>query len=236
MPFTNGEAACVTRPEAMDPADLSAAELSKITGTLVLNCLGKQPAPPTLAADLAAALVLPAPVLADLWGVVEPNLSAINTPHSMEAVSAFSSRHGIEPRVVAPVIGACRFLLLRGAERNTAPSALTEDLRLLLAGAAAGPGQVDALVEAVLGVYELAAPKLRLKAIYEALTDHGRVITDVKWRVDNVSHANTGESINVPVTLLTLRYREGDQTGQMTVQILPDELRKLLSACEQALR
>ena len=29
--------------------------------------------------------------------------------------------------------------------------------------------------------------------------------------------------------------REGEQSGQMTVQILPDELKKLLHACEQAL-
>lgn len=210
----------------VDP--LSAAALSKITGTTVLNCLGKQPCPPGLPGDLAHALDLPEAVRADLWRAVEPNLGVINTERTAAAVEAFCEQHRIDPRAITPVIGACRFLFQRGAERNTPPSLLEDDLRRLLAVRDASSPELDGVVAAILASYERAAPKLRLKAIYEALTDHGRVITDVKWRVDNVSHANTGESINVPVTLLTLRYREGEQSGQMTVQILPDELKKLL--------
>jgi hypothetical protein len=219
-----------------DVDSLTAAALSELTGTTVLNCLGKQPCPPSLAADLAHALDLRETVRDDLWAVVEPNLGAINTPHTAEIVGAFCEKHALDPRAITPVIGACRFLFHRGAERNTAPALLEEDVRQLLAAQKAEVVAVDAVVAAVLPCYERAATKLRLKAIYEALTDHGRVITDVKWRVDNVSHANTGESINLPVTMLTLRYREGDQSGQMTVQVLPDELRKLQQACEQALR
>jgi hypothetical protein len=219
-----------------DVDKLSAEALSELTGTAVLNCLGKQPGPPALGDDLAHVLDLPARVRDDLWSVLESNLGAINTPHTAAAVEAFCSRHALDPRALTPVIGACRFLFHRGAERNTPPSLLEADVRQLLARQKPDADALEAVVGTLLSLYELAAPKLRLKAIYEALTDHGRVITDVKWRVDNVSHANTGESINVPVTLLTLRYREGDQTGQLTVQILPDELKKLLHACEQALR
>ena len=109
-------------------------------------------------------------------------------------------------------------------------------MRQLLAEAAADSAALDAVVATVIPCYERAAPKLRVKAVYEALTDHGRVVTDVKWRVDNVSSANTGEAINVPVALVTLKYREGEQSGQLTVQLLPEELKKLHHACEQALR
>jgi hypothetical protein len=216
--------------------DLTARALSELTGTTVLECLGKQPCPPSLADDLGHALLLDAAVRDDLWAVLEPNLGAINTPRSAEVVGAFCDKHRVDPGAIAPVIGACRFLFHRGAERNTPTASMEADLRQLLAKRAPEAPAVEAVVAAILPCYERAATKLRLKAIYEALTDHGRVITDVKWRVDNVSHANTGEAINVPVTLLTLRYREGDQAGQMTVQILPDELKKLLQACEQALR
>ncbi len=219
-----------------DPDTLTAAALSELTGTTVLNCLGKQPCPPSLPDDFGHALDLPVGVRDDLWTVLEPNLGAINTPHTAEVVGSFCEKHGLDPRALTPVIGACRFLFHRGAERNTAPTMIEEDVRQLLAKQKAEASAVEAVVAAVLPCYERAATKLRLKAIYEALTDHGRVITDVKWRVDNVSHANTGESINLPVTMLTLRYREGDQSGQMTVQILPEELKKLQQACEQALR
>ena len=224
----------VPTPSA-DVDKLTAAALSELTGTTVLNCLGKQPCPPTLAGDLSHVLDLPEPVRADLWGVLEANMGAVNTPHTALAVEAFCEKHGLDPRRLTPVIGACRFLFQRGAERNTSVALVEEDLRQLLAGENPDESAIEAVCASVLPCYERAARKLRMKAIYEALTDHGRVITDVKWRVDNVSHANTGESINLPVTLLTLRYREGEQSGQMTVQILPDELKKLLHACEQAL-
>ena len=215
---------------------LSAAALSDLTGKTVLNCLGKQPCPPELAGDLAHTLSLPDAVRADLWRAIEPNLGVVNTERTAAAVQAFCEHHSIDPRGLTPVIGACRFLFQRGAERNTPPAQLEDDVRRLLAIIGGQGDAVDAVVSTVVTCYEHAAPKLRLKAIYEALTDHGRVITDVKWRVDNVSHANTGESINVPVTILTLRYREGEQSGQMTVQVLPDELKKLLHACQEALR
>jgi hypothetical protein len=222
--------------EETDVDKLTAAALSAITGTTVLNCLGKQPCPPSLAGDLSHVLDLPDAVRADLWAVLDANMGAVNTAHSAAAVGTFCEKHGLDPRALTPVVGACRFLFQRGAERNTAPALMDEDLRQLLAGEKADEATLSAVCACLLPYYERAARTLRVKAIYEALTDHGRVITDVKWRVDNVSHANTGESINLPVTILTLRYREGEQGGQMTVQILPDELRKLLHACEQALR
>jgi len=113
---------------------------------------------------------------------------------------------------------------------------LEEDIRQLLARESPGEAALRGVVDAVLPCYERAAKKLRLKAIHEALTDHGRVVTDVKWRVDTVSHANTGEAINVPVTLWRRRSRGGGQGGQVGRPILPEELRKLQQACEQALR
>jgi hypothetical protein len=215
---------------------LTAAALSQLTGTTVLNCMGKQPGPPTLAGDLAHIIDLPEVVRDDLWSVLEPNLSAINTPHSNQAVESYCERHQLDPQAITPVIGACRFLFLRGAEHNTPPALIEEDIKRLLADEKGDAGEIDAVLGNVMPCYERAAPKLRVKAIYEALTDHGKVVTDVKWRVDDVSHANTGEAINVPVAMVTLRYAEGDQTGQITVQLLPAELKKLHAACEQALR
>lgn len=219
-----------------DVEDLTAAAISALTRTTVLECLGRQPGPPSLGADLAHALDLPPTVLGDLWSVLEPNLGAINTPHTAEAVGGFCAKHGLDPRAVTPVIGALRFLLHRSAERDLAPDLVEADVRLLLASAAPDEAALGRVLDATAACYRLAVGKLRRRAVHEALTDHGRVVTDVKWRVDNVSHANTGEAIHVPVTLLTLRYREGEQVGQVTVQLLPDELRKLQQACEQALR
>ena len=226
--------------DVTDVESLTAAALSQLTGTTVLNCLGKQPCPPTLGADLLHILDWPQAVRDDLWTVLEPNLGVINTPRSSQVVARYCERHGVDPRAVTPVVGACRFLFQRGAELNTPTPLIEEDIKQLLTcddEDGAPPDRAIALVIAsIIPCYERAASHLRSQAVQDALTDHGRVITDVKWRVDNVTHANTSESINVPVTLLTLKYREGDQTGQSTFQLLPEELKQLHDACARALR
>lgn len=223
----------VTSAQPRDVDDLTAAALSQLTGTTVLNCLGKQPGPPSLGADFARIVDLPQRVRDDLWAVLEPNLRAINTPDTDRVVAAFCDRHRIAPPAVAAVIGACRFLFKNGAERNTSAEQMREDIEQLLAGGAVEERR--AVLAAVMACYERAAPRLRVQAVHEALTDHGRVVTDVKWRVDEIRQGNTGEAINVPVTLLTLRFREGDQSGQLTVQLLPNELKMLHDACARAL-
>lgn len=219
-----------------DVDSLTAAALSQLTGTVVLNCLGKQPGPPTLGADLGHIVDLPPTVRDDLWAVLEPNLDAINTPRCARVVETYCERHGIDPRAITPVIGACRFLFRHGADNNTPTALMEEDITQLLDGADGDEAVIDAVLVSVIPCYERAATRLRMKAVHEALTDHGRVVTDVKWRVDDIRHANSGEAINVPVTMLTLRYREGEKTGQMTVQLLQNELKLLHDACAQALR
>lgn len=219
-----------------DVDQLTAAALSQLTGTTVLNCLGKQPGPTTLPGDLAHIIDLPKGVRDDFWTVLEPNLGAINTPHSNAIVGEYCTKHEIDPRALTPVLGACRFLILRGVENNTPPDLLEEDIKQLLASDDAQEQDIEKALALIIPLYEQAAPQLRMDAVYEALIDHGRVVSDVKWRVDHISHANTGEAINMPVTILTLRYSEGDSKGQMTFQLLPDELKKLQQACEQALR
>lgn len=219
-----------------DVDGLTAAALSQLTGTMVLNCLGKQPGPPALGADLSHVVDLPQAVRDDLWAVIEPNLDAINTPRSARVIDGYCERHAIDPRAVTPVVGACRFLFRRGAENNTPASLIEEDIKQLLAQADSDEGVVEAVLAALVPCYERAATRLRMKAVHEALTDHGRVVTDIKWRVDDVRHANGGDALDVPVTLLTLRYREGESTGQVTLQLLPNELKMLQDACAQALR
>jgi len=103
----------IARSGGTDVDDLTAAAISALTGTTVLECLGKQPGPPSLGPDLANVLDLPQAVLEDLWSVLEPNLGSINTPHTAQVVDAFCARHRLDPRAITPVIGACRFLFHR---------------------------------------------------------------------------------------------------------------------------
>lgn len=39
----------------------------------------------------------------------------------------------------------------------------------------------------------------------------------------------------MPVTMLTLHYREGSESGRITLQLLPDVIEKLKAMCEAGL-
>jgi hypothetical protein len=224
------------QPEATSTEALTAAALSRLTGAPVLECLGRQPAPPTVASDLAQLARLSPSALERLWTALEPNLGAINTPASLRAIEAFCESHRVDPESLARAVGACRFLCLRGAERGLASTIVEQDGAILFESAAVEPALRPAALACLRVCYERAFPLLRDRAVAQALTDHGRVVTDVVWRVDHVSHANTGEAIRASVTLLTLRYREGERSGQTTFQLLPEQLLQLQRACEDALR
>jgi hypothetical protein len=69
-----------------------------------------------------------------------------------------------------------------------------------------------------------------------ALSDHGKVVEHVSWRVDQVALSNRGDKIGLPVAMLTLGFVEGGRCDQTTMQIGVDKLRELGEMCDRLLR
>ena len=68
---------------------------------------------------------------------------------------------------------------------------------------------------------------MRQEVLQGTLADHGKLLLGVDWRLDSVQASNRGSKMRVPVALLTLRFREGEQTQRITLQVLPETLREL---------
>lgn len=195
--------------------------------TATLRCLGGRPAPAEIAADLEPLGRLPAPARQQLYGALGPCL-AEPVPTSIEAAfETFCKAFQVDEGALARAFRASRFLLRQAASIDLPAAAFAEDLGKL--------GQGEDLAAVLMPGYEAAKSMVRAEIATTALADHGKVVERVDWRVDQVMASNRGEKISVPVTVLTLGFREGERRDRITLQLLPEALRELRAMCDRLL-
>jgi hypothetical protein len=191
-----------------------------------LRCLRGKPTPPGLANDLRGLTRLPDVARDALWSVLGPCLAEPLAAEADGMLDAFCHTHGLHRDDLARPIKACRFLLREAARGNVARATFVQDLRALC-------GKDDAIEQFFVAGYDAACKVVRQEVLQGTLADHGKLLMGVDWRVDSVQASNRGSKMRVPVALLTLRYREGDETKRITLQVLPETLRQLREALSE---
>ena len=68
---------------------------------------------------------------------------------------------------------------------------------------------------------------LRNRLTEITLADHGKLLTGLDWRVDNVTASDRGTQLNATVVYLTLHYREGDNQDRVSLQLTPEYIKHL---------
>jgi hypothetical protein len=195
---------------------------------LRLYCLGGGEAPPDLGEDLRRLLLLPAPALQKLWQVLAPSLADQITPETSQLIDLFCAAYHVDGDALALAIKACRFVIREAARLDIPAGALAEDLDRLCPD--------DPLVKELLLVgYDPAREHVRREIIKAALVDHGKLLVALNWRVDAVQASERGMRLGMPVAMLTLHYREGAESGRITLQVLPDMLNEIKGVCEKIL-
>ncbi len=193
---------------------------------MALRCTGGKPAPPGLAHDLGMLLGLPTPALAKMGDVLGPCLSDPLPADADRRLDAFCATHGISKDALGRPLRACRFLFREAATRDTPADAFAEDLRALCP-------ETPVIKELLLGVYDAAKSTVRQELLRGMLTDHGKLLVDVDWRRESVEGTSRVPDARVRVALLTLRYQEGEETKRITLQVLPETLRRLRASIDQ---
>jgi hypothetical protein len=190
---------------------------------LPLQCLGGRPPPAEMAADLALLPRLPAPAKLEIYRVLGPCL-AEPVPGSVEpALDSFREAFQLDEGALARALRASRFLLRQAAMLDLPAGAFAEDLGRL--------GHGDALAAVLMPGYEAARAMVRTEITGAVLDDHGKVVERVDWRVDQVISSNRGQKLGLPVTLLTLSYREGERRDRITLQLPAEALQELKAMC-----
>jgi hypothetical protein len=185
-------------------------------------------APAELGADLLRLLRLPTEALQKLWQVLTPSLADVISKETEELLDIFCAAYRVGPDELGRVIKACRFVIREAAQRDVPAAAVAEDLDRLC------PGE-PLVKELLLAGYEQAKQHLRREIVKAALVDHGKLLVGLKWRMDTVQASERGMKLQMPVALVTLHFREGAETGRVTLQVLPDMMKELKTVCDRML-
>jgi hypothetical protein len=196
------------------------------TPNVLLYSLNGSPAPADLGQGLSACLELPADVAPKIADVVFACLEPVSPDQLRNRIGRHCRRLELDEEIVSRTVLAARFLLHAAAETNASPEDVGKDLSALGCGAVA---------EWLVPLYAHVVGELRRDIARSALTMHGRVLTQIDWRMDTVGSTNRGRELNLAVAMVTLHYIDGKEEGRMTVQMLPDMVNEMRRVCDQLL-
>jgi hypothetical protein len=192
-----------------------------------LQCLNGGAPAGDLLQDFAALARLPEGARARFWDVLGPTL-ADPIPGTVEAVlDRFCSTWSVNTEDLSRTLRGCRFIM-RAASRLRLPrEAFERDLAMLLPNDAEGAA-------ILLAGYERAAAYVRQDTVEREIIQHGKLLVDVDWRIETHHESKQARGLNQPAVLLTLTYRDGARTEQLTVHALPQTLLQLREMLDRA--
>lgn len=199
-----------------------------------LFCLGGEPAPEAVGADLRALARLPERARARFWDALGPALPDPLPPSVEASLDAFARTFEVPPDELARALKASRFLVREACARGLDRARFEDDV-VRVAG---GPLSPEAAVIApiLLSQYDQARAALAASAARATLADHGTVLESIEWRLDGVLASSRGDAGGAKIGILTLGYRRGDRTEHITLQLSPDKIEELRRACERMSR
>lgn len=185
-----------------------------------LRCLNGHPAPTPVAEGWRRFLQFPAAARSGFWDVLDPAIKDPANPRNMQRVQDFCNDHGLEKEEALAAVQSCDFLLRQAIVLNLTKQEFSQDLSAL---------SEDRLEEAeiISSHYDSVKTELRNAIIQMSLADHGKVLVGMDWRVDNITASDRGTQLDTSVVFLTLRYRDGDRLGRITLQLTPEALNQL---------
>jgi len=192
-----------------------------------LRCLRGRALTPEIVADLQAIKRFSEPARREIYRALGPCLVEPLPRSAEEHLNQFCRDFQVEGEHLSRAVRACRFLLRQAAMLDLGAPEFAEDLRKL-----GDTGEIEA---SLMPGYEMAKKVVRDEIARGALADHGKVVERVGWRVDQVVSSDRGTKLKLPVTVLTLAYREGDRRDRITLQLTAGALRELRAMCDELL-
>lgn len=188
-----------------------------------LRSLRDRPASPQLIQMWRQAGAWPPAALEELWTFLGPLAEDPRSDTPKDLLRGFCQRHELGRGEVGEVAAVLHNLLVNAASLNLPPSGFAEDLAALGGGPA---------TQVVLAGYPKAVHAIRMRMLKAALSDHGKLLTDISWRSDLIGDSDGALQLASSILTLTLGWQEGETKGRTTLQITPEkvaELRRILA-------
>ncbi len=203
----------------------SDAEQQSETPATGLHCLGGSGPPPQLVEGYRLLLSLPEHAVRALWPLIEAVLQDADADQSQLA-QYFAQQHNVDSGRVLGALQTCNLLLRQAAALNVSAEEFQRDLETLSPGSAA-PAQL------LMPNFRTVVSWLRLKILEDTLADHGKVVTDISWRIEHLQASHRGASLDARIIHLAFQYREGDNRKAVRLQLAPPVAEGLRTLLEQ---
>ena len=152
--------------------------------------------------------------------LLQPVILDPANPGILAAVRDLATNQGLREEDVSAALQAGSILYTQVGALDLASEDLKSDLEAL----SRGEGEA---ATAFLSRFDATKNEVRNSIILGTLTDHGKVIVGVDWRVDEVTESDRGAALTTSVVFLTLRYQDGDRLERINLQLTPDAMRQL---------
>ena len=194
-----------------------------------LVCLGGRPAPEFLGDDMALLLSLPEDAQRAFWEVLGPCLSEPLDQNIDRIIDSFAKRYDVRGSEIARALRSARLLVLEAARGNAEKHVLAADITTI-----AGEN-AERLRSILLEGYEDVRQKLRAEIVSKSITDYGRLLLGMDWRIDQIATSQRG-LVDTPIALLTLTFQEGEERKRLTLHAELPVLEALQKSLAEAVR
>lgn len=195
-----------------------------------LRCLAGGAPPPEMADDLRQLIALPRPARKDFWIPLRAYLRPELDDDAEAAITGYCEKHELTPPDIASPIRATRHLFRQGARHDASPEDLAADVTTLL-----DIEEAQDLLGLFVPWYEDLVPHLRRLMVRQTVTDHGKLVTGTRWRLEHITSSDRAEGIDMPVAMVTFSYVDGAREQRTTLCFLPDQLAALRDATQEML-
>jgi hypothetical protein len=191
-----------------------------------LNCFTGQTAPPLVLEGWRQLAAFPAASREPFWLLLAQVLMQPGSPTNPNLVAMLCKQFTIEPQAMLAAIGCCESLFKQAAALDLSEAQFRQDLEAL------GGAPYD-LIQFIQARFPEAKQVLRRQILMDSLAAHGKVMTNLEWRLDQVMHSSKGNHLSTEIVLLTLHYQEGRNQGTVTLQLTREAAQMLRRFCER---
>lgn len=210
----------------MNPADTGPPSSATGQDRPKLHCLQGQAAPDAIVGGWDSFIVMRTSaqqafveLLVD--SILETDEAALGT-----ALHQFCETHGVSRDEAFAALKAAQFLLHRAAASDLDTETFAADLQAL------SPDAVDGL--RLLGTrYAPLKQRIREELLLQTLSDHGKVLRDLNWRLDTFNSSDRVVGLRSPVVFLTLQLEDAGGQERVTVQLTPQSVQMLQRFCQR---
>jgi hypothetical protein len=189
--------------------------------------LFQTPPPPGLIDDLRGVEPLSQEAKTAFWNLLCIALEESPPPSLGGRAESFAAAFSVPLPAVVNALKAWRFVLRSAFTIDIAEAAFTEELSAL-------SGSRQWLTDFVATGYGGAMTLLREEATRLTMFDHGRVLTEVDWRIQSIARSHRGPVV-ATFGVVTLQLQNAGATERVTFQATGAELVKLRDAIDAML-